>query len=434
MLLGLEMINFENHKHTRLEFGEGFNVLFGPSNTGKTSAVRALRLVAYNEWDPECLRLGTKKSTVIARTDKGTVKVERGKNINNWEITPLNGKTICFSRPGKNVIPEAAEVMGLNAIELGSYSIQPNIMDQLEGHFFLAEVDGEKVSGSSRAQIIDEISGLAGMEELVRQVGLDNIRNSRSVKQLETSVKDLEKQKNDEAQLEKEKTLLNSIEQKLITAKKKTESASKAYEMSSEAVKVSENLSKCLKQIEHYEGLDVAADKLEQAEEKREKTAKQNGFIRDWKTADTELSQSILRLQKLPNLSVADEKLIKASEKREKRIEALKIVELHTEKSRGLEEMQTRQSAIGEVSESEESISLARKALQAVIETSSFIQRRETLLVSLNGNIEAQEAIQEKLSGAERQKNEAMKEIDLCPICLKPVHEGCDAYCSGEQE
>jgi AAA15 family ATPase/GTPase len=65
MLKSIEIWNFESHEHTLIDnLSEGLNLICGESNAGKTSIVRALRLVAYNEFDPDSLRVGAKTCKV----------------------------------------------------------------------------------------------------------------------------------------------------------------------------------------------------------------------------------------------------------------------------------------------------------------------------------------------------------------------------------
>ena len=45
----LDLINFQSHKFTSLELADGLNVIVGPSDNGKTSILRAIRWVLFNE-------------------------------------------------------------------------------------------------------------------------------------------------------------------------------------------------------------------------------------------------------------------------------------------------------------------------------------------------------------------------------------------------
>jgi len=209
----IEIRDFENHVHTVIDdLSGGFSLIRGMSNSGKTAIIRALRLVVYNEWDPKSLRIGCKNCVVEVTTQRGTVRVTRGKD-NLWEITPKDSKTESFSSIGKAILPQAAEILGMNIIKLGDSQMQVNIMDQLERHFMMSELGGKNASGSVRAQIIDEISGLSGIEVLIRDVSLDNRRNAREVKEQEEFAKSTSSKMYDQAKLDTEQALLASIQE-----------------------------------------------------------------------------------------------------------------------------------------------------------------------------------------------------------------------------
>jgi DNA repair exonuclease SbcCD ATPase subunit len=49
-------------------------------------------------------------------------------------------------------------------------------------------------------------------------------------------------------------------------------------------------------------------------------------------------------------------------------------------------------------------------------------------LRNLCESIDALKETDEKLKDIEEELDSLIKSIELCPICLKPVHEGCDAF------
>lgn len=212
MLKTLKIENFENHENTVINFSSGFNLICGPSNSGKTSIIRALRLLLYNQWFPEALRVGAKNCKITLDTDRGSVSVLRGKE-NKWTIVDIDGNVKEFDKIGKNILDEVIEITGIKPVKLGSFECTPNIMDQLEGHFLLAELDGESVSGSLRAQIVDEVSGLSGMEELIKQISLENLRISKSIKEIEITNENIIKKLHDKEQLQNEIDKINKIDE-----------------------------------------------------------------------------------------------------------------------------------------------------------------------------------------------------------------------------
>jgi exonuclease SbcC len=199
---------FESHEDTVLDdLSLGLNAIVGVSNSGKSAIVRALKLVAYNEFDPQSLRKGCDNCEVQVWTDNGNVKVIRGKK-NLWEVTDKTGNTSYFDKIGKQILPQVTEILGFGMVKLGDIEMQANVMDQLESHFMLAEFSGQDATGSLRAQVVDEISGLSGIETLIRDVSLDNSRLTREINQIEERNKEIAGQLHDPVVLGKEDATL----------------------------------------------------------------------------------------------------------------------------------------------------------------------------------------------------------------------------------
>lgn len=183
MIKRIRCKNFESHEDTEMFFGDGFNCVFGESNVGKSSGViRTLKLVAYNQFDKKMVRLGAKHLEVEVETDKGIVRVCRGEEINEWWITKA-GVTEHLVKPGSKPIPQAIEVLGFGPVDIGEMKIFAHLMDQLEAHFLISAVGSEKTSGSSRAQVIDDISGLRGAEKLIQDIAGDMSKINRAEKE-----------------------------------------------------------------------------------------------------------------------------------------------------------------------------------------------------------------------------------------------------------
>lgn len=212
MLQGIEIVNFESHEHTVIEdLSDRLNLIYGESDSGKSAIVRALRLLAYNEFDPASVRIGSKNCIVKGWTEKGYVKVTRGKE-NLWEVGKAGEKVRYFEKIGNKVLPEVTEVLGLAMVRLGDIDIPANIMDQAEAHFMLNELAGKEASGSIRAQVVDEISGLSGIEGLIKEVSLDRHRAGREVKEQEDKAQELRGKMHAPATLDAEEALLSQVE------------------------------------------------------------------------------------------------------------------------------------------------------------------------------------------------------------------------------
>lgn len=191
-------------------FSEGFNAICGDSDVGKTSVIRALRLPAYNQFSPKSVRIGCKNCRVKVTTERGSVTVTRGKD-NIWDIEYADGHKEQFTNVGKSPVPQAQQIIGFRELELGDMRIKINMTDQLDGHFMIDELDGENASGSARAQIIDEISGLTGVETLIRNVSGDRLQSMKEIKKCETAIGNKTYRMHDPDKLEREERLLDEV-------------------------------------------------------------------------------------------------------------------------------------------------------------------------------------------------------------------------------
>jgi len=429
MLQRLEITNFENHKHTVIDsFDAGFNLICGPSNAGKSSIIRALRLLAYNEWDPRSLRLGTKKCKLKVTTERGTVQVERGTNINNWEVTPVGGKTQYFSKPGKAVIPEAADIIGLRVVQLGNFSIRPNVMDQLEGHFLLAEMDGDDISGSVRAQIIDEISGLAGMEELIRQVGLDNVRTSREIKQTESLIKSLEEQLHDRNMIDRTEKLLVKIEGLIEKAKEGEKLVQEIQRMDVAVKEANRQLADDKAKLMQYPDIDSIVKKLEVVTEGATAVHEMSNSLDVWKKAVSEQQANKKKSQSFPNLDECERLLTATSQKRVQVVEACQLVQIHLQVSTALKENQQLCETIGDTSAIETMLKKAHESHTLAREAVDMHSKHGSGRQALNTNHQELNRVQSDLRVVKKELDKAIQSIEICPICLNPVHPGCAAF------
>lgn len=209
MIKSIELKDFEIHEHLVLDdFSKGFNLIWGDSCSGKTSIMRAVSLVAANIFDPKSVRVGCKNCTVKITSDKGSVTVTRG-DVNIWEIKENGKPDITLKNVGVKVVQEAVDVIGIGPVKIGENQMLVSIMDQLDGHFLIDEIDGKPASGSTRAEMIDGISGLLGVEQIVRATNVDILKIGKDIASLEKQIEELKLQQHDQKTLDEEKYVLD---------------------------------------------------------------------------------------------------------------------------------------------------------------------------------------------------------------------------------
>jgi exonuclease SbcC len=475
MLKKLEVWDFECHEHSVLDgFAPGLNGIFGESDCGKTSLVRALKLVAYNQFDPASVRVGSKNCKVRAETERGYVMVTRGKD-NIWEVCRNGEQPKVFSKIGKNVLPEAVEVLGLKLVKLGDMEIPANIMDQNESHFMLNQIGGSDASGSMRAQIVDEISGLSGIEGLIKEVSLDRHRFGRVVKEAEDKAIAIRQSMHDKSAIEAERTLLAEVQE---LASEHDECESTASELagllesysevetaiaqtSTELVgipntkvvsavmaRAKQGFDKCapMKSLGNEHGLlaggiadnqrtlgeipDAAVldGLLTNANEAMTAICEMDELYEDWETVETDLKAEKAKLALIPALEKFDSVSTEAKNQMElaRRIGA--AYEVYT-------------GAKGELEQSE-------AELAKLPDTAGFVKINDKVL-KIFGKIEgldkrAGEAVelyeeieqldidiadcQDDLTKAKSEEKAALADVDICPVTLKPLSAQCSVF------
>ena len=262
--------NHESHKDTTFEFGPGLNCIYGKSNHGKSSALRALELPSYGTWAAGenkkigvsgPVRIGASACEIYVESDVGSVRVRKGKGINEWEIKNFKtGENLNLSNPGAGAIPQAQEVLGMKSIEIAGSMIRFNWSDQRDKHFLIDEVEGKSSSPSFVAAVLDEVGGLSGCEELIRSLASDKSKFEQDMKKAGESasivVEDLESYADLDEKLEKVKKAENLVLQI-------DDAIKKSCQIRDLRTKISDAQNK----LKNYEELDAEILKREKAEE-----------------------------------------------------------------------------------------------------------------------------------------------------------------------
>lgn len=423
MLKRIEIENFESHLKSVFEFSKGFNIICGESNAGKTAIIRALRLVLYNQWNPESLRIGTKHCRIKVETEKGSVTVIRGNKENKW-IVERDGIEQEFNKIGKDVLPEVMNVTGIRMIKLGSFESMPNIMDQLEGHFLLSEMDGENMSGSLRAQIMDEISGLSGMEELIRVVSLDNLRISKEIKETEVNNTALISRLYNEEELVKEIGLIEIIDTlfKNIDNLKSTNEQIENMITSNKSSKII--ISDLDDKIKRYENLDIIERYINNCSKDMNLLKDINDTIINIASNKENLKNNMNKLEKYENLDVI-----------EKTIEQFILLEDNfQEYNNFLNDYKRLYIDLKEIEKVDKKIDYnaiindidsIRKKKKEKIEIENFIKQDKTVnldVARINKNLKD---VEKDLKEIDEKYQKAISEVTICPLTLKPTDESC---------
>lgn len=225
----LELTNFQSHSHTKIDFSKGLNLIFGESDQGKTSIIRALRFVFYNRPAGADFIKNEENFTDITITLDNGNKISRIKNkkgLNRYILFKDNKKTV-YDNFGIDVPAEIKEALGIDKANFDkNTSVELNLAQQLDPPFLLSE------TGSTGAKFIGKLSGIdladTAIQDLnkdIRNIGIEKRNSESKIKEL---IYRLEAYK--DLPFIKEK--MNTIEVLLKDFKKASENLNKLHSLS----------------------------------------------------------------------------------------------------------------------------------------------------------------------------------------------------------
>jgi len=201
--------NFQSHKNSVIEFDNQLNVIVGPSDSGKTAILRAIRWALYNEPSGDYfIREGESECSVTVIFNDGTkLNRYRSKSKNSYSLYDINNNETKFEGFGISVPQEIIDKTGIKKILLDSdLSSAINLSDQLEGAFLLSE------RGSTRANSMGRLVGVNIIDDALRET-LKDIRNLSSNKRnIDENIFELKKELAEYEYLEELSKTVNNVE------------------------------------------------------------------------------------------------------------------------------------------------------------------------------------------------------------------------------
>lgn len=180
-MIKVRVQNFQSIKNASVDI-DGFTVVTGPNNSGKSALMRAIRGVFTNAPGGALVRHGAPHLSVGLEFDDGSsVLWEKGGKINRYTV---NGKTL--NSVGRGVPPEV-EALGIREIRAASERLWPQIAEQFTGSLFLVGRPGSVV-----AEALSDVDRVGALTEALRLSESD--RRSAST-ELKLRHKDLKTQR-----------------------------------------------------------------------------------------------------------------------------------------------------------------------------------------------------------------------------------------------
>lgn len=182
--------NFQSHKRTVLEPGPNghLTVITGPSDSGKTAIIRALRWLFYNvPQGTDFIRVGCTFAKVTVGLEDGTeVERLRTPSKNQYILRRPGTEPQVYEGFGAAVPLEVQEALGIWPVAIGDLELTLNLAEQLDGPFL-----GKSISAGARAKILGKLAGTEEIDVAAKTLGTDIYRRGQDEKRLGAEVEEL---------------------------------------------------------------------------------------------------------------------------------------------------------------------------------------------------------------------------------------------------
>lgn len=173
MIETIEVRNFQSLRSVDLEIGR-FTVIVGPSSSGKSALMRAIKTLASNSRGVPYISHGAKSASVMASTERGRITLERsGKATDSYTIVDETGKAARFTKLAGSVPPEVSAFLGIDPIS-DDQSLQ--YASQFDRPYLLTD------SGASVAAKLGQLTNVSVLFEVSREATRLKSEAARSLK------------------------------------------------------------------------------------------------------------------------------------------------------------------------------------------------------------------------------------------------------------
>jgi exonuclease SbcC len=459
--------NFQSHAYSELDLDDGLNVIVGASDQGKSSIIRALRWVLYNEpRGADFMRVGANYVRVTLHTNDGYIVTrERTASKNRYQVISPDGNEQVYEGFGNSVPQEVIAAHGVEKILLDEGEEKMlHLGMQLDGPFLLSETGAVKAKAIGRlngVHIIDAAhrdtardlsrlqqeertchDQLLALQEELEQFDdlayLENIlllveeKQSR-LQQLAGRLERLKRLRTARVETEKQLERAEQVLQQTETLAHATASWERAIQ-AQERVKrlrflhekmrnVQRELAICHQIERKTEGLALAQRKLETLQRTAEKKSRLAQWAGNWR----ELERSLSLAEHVLSLTGDVERGILLYDRLQHLVSRQERMRSSLEKLRRIEQdMQTverslsRLAGVGQAFEKWEMVAERLNRLQKLVRLKQLRADIEDRL------LRAEQFLKDHLREMEKQVNAyqiLLRRTGTCPVCFSPIDE-----------
>ncbi len=370
----LTIENFQSHVKTTIEPAPPgqLTIVTGPSDSGKTALLRALRWLYVNEPDGDSfIRIGATFARVTTEhegvgSEGNNSVVVRYRTSGGTNRYLVNGEK--YEGFGRGGVPlEVKEITGVHPVRIGDLEFNLNIAEQLSGPFL-----GSSVSAPARAKVLGKLAGTEEIDYANRLLGTDLYRRNQDEKRLTADVMSLETEIKKFDWLPDAAQKIETLKG-LVTKIKSGRERQMNLEHKRDKYDITQqNIYECLIKIERWKGLEQAESLLFATKRKKQLSASINVLVDRFEEVLKNIHCTKSKLARWRNLLPA-EKLLQGAQTRSQVVQqlrslgnnylaSLKVIRGSQETINSLQGLETAEALLQDVSEKEHS----RKELGAL--------------------------------------------------------------------
>ena len=265
----ISLENFQSHVKTTVEPAAGgcLSVITGPSDSGKTAIIRALKWLFFNApAGTDFIRAGATYSKIVVEFETGDT-VTRWRTIGGINRYLVNAEV--YEGFGNDVPLEVRQLSELRELTIGDIELNLNISEQLQGPFL-----GRSVSAPTRAKVLGKLAGTEEIDLAGKRLGTDLYRRNQDEKRLKGNMAELKEKIAGYDYLPAMKRKIGEIETQVAAVRKAIERRLVLADLRTAYSKIETGMVNALVTIRQWRGLDQAGllvSDVEQTVEKKHK-------------------------------------------------------------------------------------------------------------------------------------------------------------------
>ena len=181
--------NIGLHENYSCNINAAINVISGPSGTGKSWIIRAIKSVYFNRPSIDSLRRTGSKKSLIKLVYSDGVEIERHltKSVNRYILRIPGQKEKPFNSVNKDVPEEIQQIVSAYPIKIDNTTFYLPLQDQFRNQWFLFD---ENINAGTKNKLFNLLTGNDVLDNLFKDLNKDILNEGRTIKHLEKDLED----------------------------------------------------------------------------------------------------------------------------------------------------------------------------------------------------------------------------------------------------